>query len=102
MELRKLSPSVCSEWLLVKKISSKNWTVPEWELSQAFAVRTTDSSAWIVNFGTAPDGAGDSPRFTAILLKPSAILRMFFFVRGLFVALLVSRFPLVDFFPSLY
>ncbi len=25
-------------------------------------------SSWIVNFGTAPDGAGDSPKFTAILL----------------------------------
>ncbi len=27
------------------------------------------SSSWLVNFGTAPDGAGDSPKFTAILVK---------------------------------
>jgi len=29
------------------------------------------SSSCFVNFGTAPEGSGDSPKFTAILLKPA-------------------------------
>ncbi|MCF6267108.1 MAG: hypothetical protein L3J57_11245, partial [Desulfuromusa sp.] len=43
-------------------------TAPAWGLSQAFAVRTATFS-WLVNFGTALDGAGDSPEITTKLLK---------------------------------
>ncbi len=46
---------------------SKNGLSPHGAVP-GFCSANRHSSSWLVNFGTAPDGSGDSPKFTATRL----------------------------------